>query len=99
MIENIISYIAAAIAALAAYVVIPYVKERMGEVRFQQLKSWVRTAVLAAEQVFSESGMGEEKKRYVAGLLEDRFESLSQEESDALIESAVYCMNMEMWDE
>ena len=53
MIENIISYIAAAIAALAAYVVIPYVKERMGEVRFQQLQSWVRTAVLAAEQVFS----------------------------------------------
>lgn len=98
MTENIISYISAAVAALVIYIFAPYVRAKIGAERFETLRGWVRTAVLAAEQVYAQSGQGSQKKQFVKDFLERENVACTEGELDTMIESAVYCMNMEMWD-
>ena len=63
--------------------VIPYLKEK-------KLFIWVQKAVLAAEEKYSGSGKGAEKKAYVMKFLEERFNlKLSEEELDILIDATV----------
>ena len=63
--------------------VIPYLKEK-------KLFIWVQKAVLAAEEKYSESGKGAEKKAYVIKFLEQHFNlKLSEEELDMLIDATV----------
>ena len=63
--------------------VIPYLKEK-------KLFIWVQKAVLAAEEKYSGSGKGAEKKAYVIKFLEERFNlKLSEEELDMLIDATV----------
>lgn len=63
--------------------VIPYLKEK-------KLFIWVQKAVLAAEEKYSGSGKGAEKKAYVMKFLEERFNlKLSEEELDMLIDATV----------
>ena len=57
-------------AAGAAYILLPWVKHKLGAARYDLLCRWVAAAVQAAEQVFSEAGMGPYKKAYVMELLE-----------------------------
>ena len=65
-----IHYIAAALAAGVAYILLPYLKSRLGAARYDLLCRWVAAAVQAAEQVFAGAGMGAEKKAYARALLE-----------------------------
>ena len=57
---------------------------------------WVNIAVTAAEQIFTGSGRGEEKKEYVLKFLEERGFKVDFETLDALIEAAVKKLNQEM---
>ena len=80
-ITPIIEAVAALIAALITAFVIPYIKGKTTANQQQQINAWVRIAVTAAEQIYTGSGRGAEKKEYVINWL------------DALIEAAVYDLN------
>lgn len=78
------------LAGIVTVFVIPVLKEKFGVSRFNEIQMWVSVAVNAAEQLFNQSGMGEQKKQYVLDFLQDKGYFIDAEKIDALIESAVY---------
>lgn len=75
--------------ALVTYVLVPLIKAKLTDVQFNALKKWVKIAVECAEQIFKETGKGKEKKAYVVEFLKSKGIEYTEEELDALIESAV----------
>lgn len=87
------------IAAVVIYVLMPYIKSRITAEQQSQITAWVKIAVTAAEQIYTGSGMGQEKKAYVIRWLSKRGIIVHDEEIDAMIESAVYALKEVVWDE
>ena len=58
IIEAVIMLIAAIISA----VVIPWIRSKTSAAQFEQIEMWVTVAVEAAEQIYTGSGRGAEKK-------------------------------------
>lgn len=81
------------IIAIVAAFVIPYIKSKTTAEQFATIKLWVTVAVNAAEQLFTGSGRGEEKKSFVLSFLESKGFTIDLESIDALIESAVLDLN------
>lgn len=88
------------ITALFAYVglsVLPKIKESIGEEKFNKIVEYVGYAVNAAEQIFKDAGLGEKKKEYVLNFINEQLNklnySITEEELNILIESAVKDMN------
>lgn len=81
--------IAVATIAVAVFLV-PWLKEKLGAERAQQLEDLIWKAVQAAEQLFG-AGNGSEKKAYVVEYLEAR--GVDAEAVDADIEAAVLEVN------
>ncbi|MEA4920807.1 MAG: phage holin, LLH family [Clostridiaceae bacterium] len=94
----VISYIAAAFAYAGLYILTLFIRTKVKSEKLDIFRKWVRTGVLSAEQLFPQSRSGARKKAYVMTFIEDKTCGFAQEEVDALIEAAVYCLNMEMWD-
>ena len=68
--------------------------------RDERAKKWITIAVKAAEQIFKEPGMGEEKYAYVEKWFFNKFNKfkifkISKADLKNLIESAVYELNKE----
>lgn len=76
---------------LTAYV-IPWLKSKIGEDKYQKLIEFVKICVRAAEQLFPD-GDGTIKKSYVRGLVSNYAQSLAiglnEAEIDAIIEGIV----------
>ena len=51
--------------ALITSVLIPYIKSKTSSDQYNQIQIWASAAVKAAEQKYSGSGKGKEKKEYV----------------------------------
>ena len=81
------------IIAIVAVFVIPYIKSKTTAEQFATIKLWVTVAVNAAEQLFTGSGRGEEKKNFVLSFLQSKGFTIDLESIDALIESAVLDLN------
>lgn len=81
------------IGAVITGVIVPYIKSRTSAQQQEELMVWIRVAVTAAEQLYTASGMGKEKKEYVLNWLAMHGISVDNERIDAMIESAVYSMN------
>ena len=79
--------------AIIGILLIPFVKSKVGEEKFNDISKWVRIAVNAAEQIYNESGMGEVKKEYVLEFLKKKGITMDIDSVDALIESEVYKLN------
>ena len=92
-ITPIIEAVAALIAALITAFVIPYIKGKTTANQQQQINAWVRIAVTAAEQIYTGSGRGAEKKEYVINWLREHGMTVDESKLDALIEAAVYDLN------
>lgn len=73
--------------------IIPYFKEQIGNEKLNKYQEWVSMAVMAAEMLFTGSGLGSEKKDYVVKFLTEQFNKnkvvITEEQMDILIESAV----------
>lgn len=73
--------------------IIPYFKEMIGNEKLSKYQEWTAMAVKAAELLFTESGMGAEKKEYVVKFLTEQFNKnkvvITEEQMNILIESAV----------
>ncbi len=91
-ITTIIEGVKVLVAAIITAIVIPWIKSKTTAEQQREVNAWTRIAVTAAEQIFSGSGRGEEKKRYVLNWLRSHGIVVDETKLDALIESAVYEM-------
>lgn len=78
--------------------IIPWVKENTDLAKSKILMDIVTAAVQYAEQTITGSGSGAQKKAIVTEFLKSQLKakdiSISDEQLEALIESAVYAMNI-----
>lgn len=81
--------------ALISVFVVPYVKKKISAEKLSEILKWVMKAVEAAEQIYKESGMGKEKKKFVENFLTEHGISVDIEQLDVLIESAVWELKKE----
>ena len=86
----IIEAVFALLAAIITAIVIPYIKSKTTASQQAEINAWVKIAVTAAEQIYTGSGRGEEKKAYVLNWLQEHGITVDAEKLDALIEAAVY---------
>lgn len=86
----IVEAVFALIAVIVTALVIPYIKSKTTAQQQAEINAWVKIAVSAAEQIFSGSGRGTEKKAYVLNWLKQRGITVDEAKLDAMIESAVY---------
>lgn len=86
IIEAVIMLIAAIISA----VVIPWIRSKTSAAQFEQIEMWVTVAVEAAEQIYTGSGRGAEKKAYVIDFLTEKGFKIDADSLDKLIEAAVF---------
>lgn len=89
----IIEAVFALVAAVITAIVIPYIKSKTTAQQQAEINAWVKIAVAAAEQIYTGSGRGEEKKAYVLNWLAEHGVTLDEERINALIEAAVYDLN------
>lgn len=92
-ITTIIEAVFALAAAVITAIVIPYIKSRTTAQQQAEINAWVKIAVAAAEQIYTGSGRGEEKKAYVLNWLAEHGITMYEERINALIEAAVYDLN------
>ena len=92
-ITPVINAVIALIAAVITAFVIPWIKSKTTAAQREEINAWVKIAVTAAEQIFTETGMGKEKKAYVLKFLEEKNLKIDEESVDLMIESAVKEMN------
>ncbi len=86
----IVEAVVALVGAIITAVVVPYIRKKTTAAQQAEINNWVRVAVTAAEQIYSGSGRGEQKKAYVLAWLADHGITLDASKIDALIEAAVY---------
>ena len=89
----IIELVLTIILALITAFVIPWLKEKIGDAKSEQILKWVETAVKAAEQLYKGSGRGVVKKSFVVDFLNEKGIDIDQDSLDKLIESAVLDLN------
>lgn len=98
IIFEIINLIVMIAALVVARYIVPWVKEKIGTEKLNTVAEWAKKAVLYAEQVMT-AATGEEKKEAVTAIIKEIVESanisITDEQIDILIESAVKQMNMD----
>ena len=89
-ITPIVEAVAAVLCAVVTCVLVPYIKSKTTTEQQKEINAWVKIAVAAAEQIYTGSGRGEEKKAYVLEWLRAHGVTVDDEKLDAMIEAAVY---------
>lgn len=92
-ITPIVEAIFALLAAVVAYILIPYIKSKTSVEQQQNINGWIKIAVAAAEQIYIGAGRGAEKKLYVLDFLESKGFKLDANSVDAMVEAAVLELN------
>jgi len=91
-ITPIISAFIAILGVLLTSLFVPWLKRRLSAERYNQLQTWVRTFVLAAEQIYG-AGNGRAKLEYVGNMLRAKGIEVDiddvEDEIRAMIEAAV----------
>ena len=75
---SIANAVIALIAAIITAFVIPWIRSKTTAAQFEKIKMWVTVAVEAAEQLYTGSGRGAEKKAYVVEFLNSKSGSKSK---------------------
>lgn len=88
-ITPIISAALTLIAAIITTFLVPFIRSKLDTEQMEKLRVYIETAVEAAEMIYTGTGMGETKKKYVLEYLEHLGVSLDSDTLDNLIESAV----------
>lgn len=91
-ITPIIQAVFALVGALITAFLIPLIRSKISTEQLGRVQTIVSCAVSAAEQIYSGSGMGKEKKKYVMQYLNDHGYTYDEATVDNLIESAVYAL-------
>ncbi len=77
------------VISVITYFLVPYLKTKVSAEQLDTIKFWVNIAVEAAEMIYTGTGRGEEKKKYVLAFLNRKGFTLNMEEIENLIEAAV----------
>ena len=91
-ITQIIVALVGLISAIITYVLVPHIKSKTDAATFAKIQTMVQVAVTAAEQIYTGTGMGQTKKKFVLEFLESKGYKVDEDTIDKLIESAVYEM-------
>ena len=91
---QIILAIITLIGAIITKYVIPWIKSKLDDRQYNNLKALIRTGVFAAEQLFSTKEW-KEKKAYVVDLLKENGIDVDIAAVDALIEATVRELRIE----
>lgn len=86
---NIFSAIITLLVALITTFLIPYIKSKLSNEQLENIKTWVKVAVQAAEMIYNETGMGAVKKAYVIEYLNNKGYNVDLDTLNNLIEAAV----------
>ena len=96
---NILKIVVSVCAALISIYVIPLLREKVNDSKYQRLLEMVEIAVRAAEQTIG-AGHGTLKKdeviKFVTEWMLDHGIHITQDQLDQLIEAAVFSMNREV---
>lgn len=95
MTKVVLSVITLIFAIITTFVV-PYIKEKIDADKLEKIKAWVKIAVQAAEMIYTESGMGKDKKNYVLQFLNEKGITMDYDSINNLIESAVLELKREI---
>ena len=79
--------------------IIPFIKEKIGNEKLAKYEYWAELAVKAAEMLWTKSGCGVDKKKYVVDFLNNMFNKkktvITEQQIEILVESAVKQMKLE----
>lgn len=96
---NLILALIPILGAILTGVIIPLIKEKIGNEKLAKYEEWATLAVYSAEMLFTEKGMGAAKKEYVVQFLNKMFNKnkvvITEEQISILIEAAVKQMKLE----
>lgn len=92
---QIILAIITLIGAIISRYLIPMLKDKLDERKYDVFNGLIRVGVFAAEQLYN-SDQGQEKKNYVLDLLRKNGYDVNTESVDALIEATVKELRIEM---
>ena len=93
-ITPIVNAVIALAAAVVTAVLIPWIKSKTTAAQREEIDAWVKIAVTAAEQIYTGTGKGKEKKDYVLKFLEEKNLKIDEKSVDLMIESTVKNMNV-----
>jgi len=82
--QDIVQAILAVLGAILTYFLIPWLKTKTGESKWNTISATAQTAIRAAEQLFT-TGQGDQKKQYVIDYLTSKGITLD----DAIVEGLV----------
>ena len=88
---SIANAVIALIAAIITAFVIPWIRSKTTAAQFEKIKMWVTVAVEAAEQLYTGSGRGAEKKAYVVEFLNSKGFKIDAETLDKLARRKILC--------
>lgn len=92
-ITQIVVAVIGLLSVIVTSVVVPLLKKKLGAEKVSEIQKWVEIAVHAAEQIFSDTGMGKQKKEYVKEFLKEKGFDVDDQAIENAIEAAVYDMN------
>ena len=96
---NILKIVVSVVSALVAVYLIPFIKAKTADVKYQKLLDMVEVAVRAAEQTIKGSGQGAAKKEEVITFVTDWMMehgiTITYDQLEQLIEAAVFNMKRE----
>ena len=87
---QIIIAILGVIVSIISLMIIPRIKLKLTTEQQENLAYWIDIAVMAAEGIFTQTGMGAAKYQYVIDFLEKKGFKIKEDEIKALVESSVY---------
>ena len=91
---NILQVVLAIVSIVVTGILIPLIKTKISKTDLEKALVITDIAVKAAEQIYKETGQGVIKKKYVIDYLKRSGLNLTDEEINALIESAVKELNL-----
>ena len=91
---NILQVVLAIVSIVVTGILIPLIKTKISKTDLEKALVITDIAVKAAEQIYKETGQGVIKKKYVIDYIKKSGLNLTDDEINALIESAVKELNL-----
>ena len=91
---NILQVVLAIVSIVVTGILIPLIKTKISKTDLEKALVITDIAVKAAEQIYKETGQGVIKKKYVIDYIKKSGLNLTDNEINALIESAVKELNL-----